>query len=222
MDVDSPFEVLGIDPDADEETVDRAYRRRVLEAHPDRGGSAKEFKRVTAAYEAIKSGERAALGPGEDGHDGQPGVRRSEPGGTESRVEYLNYDVIDDFGWDLADDDLFEKASAAGLDPTDHGRFLVRPRESLLEAAEGRGFAWPYACRGGACANCAVAVKSGELEMPANHILPEEMLRRDIRLSCNGMPTTDEMQVVYNLKHRPDLEELRLPPHRFERDQFGD
>jgi len=220
--VESPYEVLRIDPDADEETVDRAYRRRVLETHPDRGGSARAFKRVTAAYETIKSGERAELWAGRDGHADEPGARPPDPRQTGSKVEYLNYDVVDDFGWDLADDDLFEKAASAGLDPADYGRFLVRPRESLLEAAEGRGFSWPYACRGGACANCAVAIKSGELEMPANHILPESMQRRGIRLSCNGMPTTDEMQVVFNLKHRPDLEELRLPPHRFVRDQFSD
>ena len=220
--VDSPFEVLGIDDDADEETVDRAYRRRVLETHPDRGGSAREFKRVTAAYEAIKSGERAEMRASADGQDDESWTRPAGPRQTGSKVEYLNYDVVADFGWDLSDDDLFEKAHAAGLDPADYGRFLVRPRESLLEAAEGRGFSWPYACRGGACANCAVAVKSGELEMPANHILPESMLRQGIRLSCNGMPTTDEMQVVFNLKHRPDLEELRLPPNRFVRDQASD
>jgi len=219
--MESPFDVLRVDRDADDEEIDRAFRRRVLETHPDRGGSAAEFKRVTAAYEAIKSehrdGGRELLRDGRAGGNGAgPGAGRREVG---SRVEYLNYDVLEDFGWGLEDDDLFEKASAAGLDPRDHGRILVRPRESLLEAAEGRGFAWPYACRGGACANCAVAIKEGELAMPANHILPEEMLERGIRLSCNGMPTTERMKVVINLKHRPDLEELRLPPHRFERDQ---
>ena len=31
-------------------------------------------------------------------------------------VEYLNYETLDDQGWDLDDDDVFEKADGAGLD----------------------------------------------------------------------------------------------------------
>ena len=131
-------------------------------------------------------------------------------------MEYLDYDVLADHGWTLSDEDLFEKAANAGLGSGDHGRFLVEPGESLLEAAENRGFAWPYACRGGACANCAVAVEDGDLSMPVNHVLPEEMVERDVRLSCVGAPTSDELRVVYNVKHLPDLDDLRLPPHPFE------
>lgn len=209
--MDSPFAILRIDSDADDEEIDRAYRRRAKETHPDQGGSAPEFRLVKAAYEEITSDGRnwdhEASGERVDDQYRQP----------ESRVEYLNYEVLDDYGWDLGDDDLFEKASAAGLDTADHGRILVQPDESLLEAAENRGFAWPYACRGGACANCAVAVAEGEISMPVNHILPPEMIDRGIRLSCNGAPTTEEMKVVYNVKHLPDLDELRLPPRPFER-----
>ncbi|MFB6131569.1 MAG: ferredoxin Fer [Salinigranum sp.] len=225
---ESPFDVLSVDPDADEWEIRRAYRRRVLETHPDQGGSSAAFQRVKDAYEAIESD---ALGVGgadadgadaDEGGDAAPGEAEDDPGHVTSRVEYLNYEILDDYGWRIDDDDLFEKASAAGLAPDDYGRILVQPHESLLEAAENRGFAWPYACRGGACANCAVAVSKGELEMPADHILPAEMMDRGFRLSCNGMPVTDEMKVVYNLKHRPDLDDLRLPPHRFERAHAND
>ena len=208
--VESPFDVLGVDPDADEEEIERAYRRRVKETHPDHGGSASQFQAVRAAYQEIASGAPQ--------HDLEPDrtgdKQRRDP--ERARVEYLDYQVLDDFGWALGDDDLFEKASGAGLDAPDYGRFLVRPNESLLEAAENRGFAWPYACRGGACANCAIAVVEGDLSMPVNHILPEEMLERGIRLSCVGAPITDDMKVVYNVKHLPDLDELRLPPRPFE------
>ncbi|MFB6135388.1 MAG: ferredoxin Fer [Halobacteriaceae archaeon] len=207
--MDSPYEVLGLDPDADEADVVRAYRRRVKEAHPDQGGSAAEFEAVKAAYERLSSGvDDAALDvPEEDEAD--------ETDLEDAHVEYLNYEVLDDHGWELDDDDLFERAADADLDPADHGEFEVAPHESLLEAAESCGFAWPYACRGGACANCAVATRRGELSMPVGHVLPPEMLDRDIRLSCNGIPVTDELRVVYNVKHLPDLEDLRLPPHPF-------
>lgn len=254
----SPFEVLQVDPSADEETIEAAYRERVKEAHPDHGGSPAAFRLVRLAYEEIQDHQPAApdgppepAAPDRDRTDGPPGRRyerpsrqrdgsgsdrrtptdtdRQEPrwsnrwrGRVRAHVEYLDYDALDDHGWSLGDDDLFEKATAANLDPGDHGEVLVEPGSSLLEAAEDAGFAWPFSCRGGACANCAVAVVEGELEMPVNHILPPEMLDRGIQLSCNGTPGTDEMQVVYNIKNLPYLDELRLPPRPFEQAYVDD
>ncbi|MFB6235574.1 MAG: ferredoxin Fer [Halopenitus sp.] len=246
----SPFDVLRIEPDADDEEVDAAYRHRVMETHPDQGGSAAEFQLVTEAYEAIKAdglpaenrfaaadaagadSARAGDPRAGDSRTGDPragGPRAGDPRagdprtddevGVETRVTYLNYAVLDDYEWALDDDDLFEKAAAADLSHTDYGQFLAQPGETLLEAAENRGFAWPFACRGGACANCAVAVLDGEIDMPVDHILPSEMLARDIRLSCGGRPITEELRVIYNLKHLPDLDDLRLPPHPFENAQ---
>ncbi|UPM42690.1 ferredoxin Fer [Halocatena salina] len=206
----SPFEVLQIDADADDAEVERAYRQRVKETHPDQGGSISEFQQVQSAYTMLT---------GEDVEDGHPD---DNAGRTDtSRVEYLNYEVLDDHGWNFDDENLFEKATAVDLPPADHGQFLVHPHESLLEAAENRGFVWPYACRGGACANCAVGVLEGELEMPVNTILPSEMLECGIRLSCNGFPITETMKVVYNIKHLPRLDDLRLPPRPFE-DAYDD
>jgi hypothetical protein len=46
-------ELLGVDPGADEETVRQAYRERVKETHPDRGGDSEAFKRVQWAYEYL-------------------------------------------------------------------------------------------------------------------------------------------------------------------------
>ncbi|MGZ0746587.1 ferredoxin Fer [Haloparvum sp. AD34] len=227
----SPFDVLRIEPDADDGDVEAAYRQRVMETHPDQGGSPEEFQLVTEAYEAIKAdGQPAdnrfagdgAVSDGSGGSGGRRGRARRGPRedtGVETRVTYLNYTVLDDYGWAMNDEDLFEKAAAADLEHTDYGQFLAQPDETLLQAAENRGFAWPFACRGGACANCAVAVLDGELDMPVDHILPPEMLARGIRLSCGGRPITEELQIVFNLKHLPDLDDLRLPPHPFENAQ---
>lgn len=234
MELESPYEVLGVEPDADQVEIVQAYRERVKQAHPDQGGSASEFRRVKAAYEQIQTGTAAEYEQPQE----PPGTTRTtvtesrddtEPSGDDTeakaeqsseeqtaRVEYLNYDVLADQGWDLGDEDLFEKASDANLDPVDYGQILVEPGESLLEAAENRGFMWPYACRGGACANCAIAVLDGETSMPSNHILSADMLERGIRLSCISAPVTDDLQVIYNVKHLPGLDELRLPASRFE------
>ena len=60
--MDDPFEVLGVDPDASDADIDEAYRRRVMQTHPDQGGSARAFQRVKDAYErilAMENGEAA-------------------------------------------------------------------------------------------------------------------------------------------------------------------
>lgn len=46
--------ILGVRPDADEAELKRAYRRRVKETHPDRGGSKAAFRRVREAYEHLR------------------------------------------------------------------------------------------------------------------------------------------------------------------------
>jgi ferredoxin len=220
--VESPHDVLGVDRDADERAVVAAYRRRVKEAHPDHGGSQAEFQRVKEAYEAIVDGR---VDPdGDEGVPAGPARRAERPGRagpepdeerTATRVEYVDYQALSDHDWDLDDADLFERVSDAELDPGEGGRFLNDPDDTLLEAAEDCGFTWPYSCRGGACANCAVALLDGEMEMPANHVLPDELYDQGIRLSCIGRPTTEEAKVVYNLKYLPELQELLLPGRPF-------
>ncbi|SHH02815.1 ferredoxin Fer [Halobaculum gomorrense] len=250
--MDSPYDVLGLDADADDAEVEQAYRRRVKEAHPDRGGSAEEFQRVREAYEVVVSGRAApptaepdeADGPIDEwGTDAPPTARngaRADAAGraggtaasgargsgqtgadgsaqTTTRVEYLNYEVVADHGWEVDDPDLFETAAGADLDHEDYGLFLAEPGETLLEAAEARGFAWPFACRGGACANCAVAVVDGELDSTVDNVLTDDLVDRGFRLSCIGRPVTEELRVIYNVKHLPGLDDLRLPADRFER-----
>jgi len=230
--VESPYEVLGVSPDVDEERLNRAYRERVKEVHPDQGGSVEAFMRVQAAYEAALDGDHPDERSGEPGagpgSGAGPGARtgtserrtgRPRPG---TRVEYLNYEALDDHGWGLEDGDLFGKAVDAGLDEVDCGEFRVRPRESLLEAAERRGFAWPFACRGGACVNCAVYIVEGSMATRVDTVLPEDLERQGFQLSCNGIPTTPELKVVYNVKHLPELEELLLPPRPFEQAHADD
>ncbi|MFC6836684.1 J domain-containing protein [Halomarina ordinaria] len=48
------YRVLGVPPEADAETVRRAYRERVKETHPDAGGSPEAFRRVRWAYERVR------------------------------------------------------------------------------------------------------------------------------------------------------------------------
>ncbi|MFB6091107.1 MAG: ferredoxin Fer [Halobellus sp.] len=236
--MDTPYDVLGIDADADEDAVVRAYRERVKEAHPDHGGSLAEFERVRRAYEHLSAGrDPSAFEPDAGAESAERGSHGRRSDGTRGRgepeegdetdderdaetlgptVEYLDYAVVEAQGWQLTDEDLFEKADAADLPVDRHGLLVVEDRETLLEAAERYGFSWPYACRGGACANCAVAVVEGEVEMPVSTILTDELRERGVRLSCIGQPVTDDLKVVFNIERLPGLAELRLPAEQFE------
>ena len=58
------YEVLGVDRDADEEEIKRAYRRVAKECHPDvtQGdeNATERFRRATEAYEVLSDRERRA------------------------------------------------------------------------------------------------------------------------------------------------------------------
>lgn len=75
--VDAAFSELGLPTDADATDVKRAYRERVKETHPDRGGDQAAFKRVQEAYATASD---HAEGDAAGGHGSHPepetGVRR--------------------------------------------------------------------------------------------------------------------------------------------------
>jgi len=117
-------------------------------------------------------------------------------------VEYLNYEVVDDQGWDVYDEENFERADEMDLSDEDYGTLDVNEGEYILEAAEAAGYDWPFSCRAGACANCAAILIEGEIDMDMQQILSdEEVEERNVRLTCIGSPATDHLKIVYNAKH---------------------
>ena len=129
-----------------------------------------------------------------------------------STVYHLDYETMTERGWSLDDPDLFEKAATADLELPEYGRFLVEPGESILDAAERGGRSWPYACRGGACSNCAVVVVDGDVAMPGQTVLSETQIREaNARLSCVGVPVTEEVHIVTGVGDLEAFADLRLP-----------
>lgn len=49
-----PYKILGVEMTATREEIDKAFKKKAWETHPDRGGSNEEMIRVNAAYQAIK------------------------------------------------------------------------------------------------------------------------------------------------------------------------
>ncbi len=80
----SAYEVLGVDPTADEESLRKAFRLRLRQTHPDTGGDAAVFVQVQRAWELVGTPDaRAAYDRGHGfGADQAPewsGWRAPEP-----------------------------------------------------------------------------------------------------------------------------------------------
>ena len=55
---DDPYKTLGLDRNASQDDIRRAYKKRAAKAHPDHGGDAEEFKRLAAAYATLGDEEK--------------------------------------------------------------------------------------------------------------------------------------------------------------------
>ena len=138
---------------------------------------------------------------------GVPVIGISAPRSEGVTVEYLDYQVVDDRGWSLEDDDLLERAAEADLDADAHGTFEVGRDEYVLDAAEAAGHDWPFHCRAGGCVNCTAVLLEGDLEMDVQRSLSdEEVEQKGFRLTCVATPASDSVTLVYGAKH---LDELR-------------
>ncbi|KAH7923197.1 hypothetical protein BV22DRAFT_1036661 [Leucogyrophana mollusca] len=79
------YKVLGVARDADPKTIKKAYRKAVLTAHPDKGGSEAKMAAVNEAYEVLSNPElRQRFDNGDDPNDpmsGGPGGGHGFPFG---------------------------------------------------------------------------------------------------------------------------------------------
>lgn len=64
------YAALGVTKDADEKTIKRAYRRKAIKAHPDRGGTSEAMATLNAAWECLGNAQRR-LTYDKTGHDGE-------------------------------------------------------------------------------------------------------------------------------------------------------
>lgn len=55
------YELLGVEVDATETQIKRAYRKLAKRAHPDKGGDPEKFREITHAYEVLTDPERRKL-----------------------------------------------------------------------------------------------------------------------------------------------------------------
>jgi DnaJ family protein A protein 2 len=55
------YEILEVPQTASADDIKKAYRKKVIKAHPDKGGDPEEFKKLQAAYEILSNPEKKEL-----------------------------------------------------------------------------------------------------------------------------------------------------------------
>ena len=50
----APWGILGIEPDSSLAAIRKAFRKLIMENHPDRGGDPEKARDIIAAYETVK------------------------------------------------------------------------------------------------------------------------------------------------------------------------
>ena len=91
-----PYQILGVDRDASDEEIKRAYRRLAKQYHPDANpgdeAAAKKMQEINDAYDQIKNPEkyRGAASGGSQGYNpyGQTGYGYDPFGGYQQRQSY--------------------------------------------------------------------------------------------------------------------------------------
>ena len=69
--------------------------------------------------------------------------------------------------------------------------------ETLLESARRAGLAPPFSCEAGNCATCIAQVTEGKARMRANNALEDDEVAEGWILTCQGVPVTPHVTVVY-------------------------
>lgn len=52
------YDVLGVDKSATSEDIKRAFRKKAMEHHPDKGGDSEKFRQVSEAYETLSDDQK--------------------------------------------------------------------------------------------------------------------------------------------------------------------
>lgn len=55
------YDLLGVEKTASSTEIKKAYRKKAMRCHPDRGGDAEEFKKINAAHEILSDAEKRKI-----------------------------------------------------------------------------------------------------------------------------------------------------------------
>lgn len=73
----------------------------------------------------------------------------------------------------------------------------IQAGQTVLRALIAAGADVPYSCEGGVCSSCKCKITKGEVNMKINLSLDEKEVAQGNILSCQSVPMSDEIEVVY-------------------------
>ncbi|MGH1334482.1 MAG: 2Fe-2S iron-sulfur cluster-binding protein [Aureispira sp.] len=76
---------------------------------------------------------------------------------------------------------------------------MLEPNETILDGLLRIDEDPPYSCMSGACSTCTCKVVSGAVEMERCLALSDEEVKNGYILSCSAVPTTDEVEVNFDV-----------------------
>ena len=71
------------------------------------------------------------------------------------------------------------------------------PGETLLETARRAGLEPPFSCEAGNCGTCMARLTEGHATMRANDALEDDEVAEGYILTCQGVPDTPTITVLY-------------------------
>ncbi|MCU7495972.1 MAG: ferredoxin--NADP reductase [Ignavibacteria bacterium] len=75
---------------------------------------------------------------------------------------------------------------------------IVKPGDSILDAALEQGLELPNSCRIGQCSSCRAKMISGKINLVEQTALTEEEIRQSYCLTCVGFPLSDDIVIDYD------------------------
>jgi ring-1,2-phenylacetyl-CoA epoxidase subunit PaaE len=74
----------------------------------------------------------------------------------------------------------------------------MQGNQRILDVALQAGLDLPFSCKGGVCCTCRAKVLSGQVVMEKNFTLEADEMRQGFVLSCQAVPTTNEVVVSFD------------------------
>ncbi len=71
--------------------------------------------------------------------------------------------------------------------------------DNILDGALAAGADLPFACKGGVCSTCRCKIISGTVEMKINYALDENEVAKGLILSCQAVPTSQNVVVEFGV-----------------------